>query len=124
VATSQVVAAVTAHVTKAVKSGDTTVQPPSKWAAAAGFNGSEASPLRRLIARVSDNGCGRTGRYRAVSAEEMLELIQMGEAFTKADDGKKAAQAKRIHSKLYPAKRTGAKQAKTTARRKSAKSKA
>lgn len=116
-ANKNVVAEVVTHLNKAVKSGDDTVQQPSKWAAAAGFSGSEASPLRRIIARVSDNGCGRTGRYRPMSAEELLELIELGQAHQESTDAKKATISKRVHGKLYPATKQGAKSAKTAAKR-------
>lgn len=118
-ATSNCVAVVTAHVTKAIKAKDSTVQPPSKWAEAAGFSGSAASPLRAHIARASDNGCGRNGRYPAVTAEGMLELIELGHQFKASEGAKAEAVRKRIRTRVRPkeqaAAKRGTRQAKKTA---------
>jgi hypothetical protein len=120
---TNVVAAVRAECAKAIKQGDTTVQPPSKWASQAGFPGSAASPLRKFMARDSANGVGRQGRYPAVSAEGMLDLLDEAERFqVEKAEAKRQAIAKRIHTKLHPAAKAGAKAAKTQAR--TAKSKA
>lgn len=123
-ANSNCVAEVVAHLTKAVKAKDTTEQTPAQWATAAGFKGSEASPLRRVIARVSENGCGRNARYRAMTAKELLELIDMGQSYSKGTDTKKAQLHKQVRGKLYPATRAGARQAKSTARKSTRKAKA
>lgn len=113
---ANVVAEVTTYVARQVKKGDTTVQAPSKWASDAGFSGSAASSLRAHIARASGNGCGRTGRYPKVSAEGMLELIELGHTFKAAEGAKAATVSKRIGSKLKAASGAGAKQAKATAK--------
>lgn len=111
---TNVVSAVRAECAKAIKQGDTTVQPPSKWATQAGFAGSAASPLRKFMARDSANGVGRTGRYPAVDAAGMLDLLDEAERYqVEKAEPKKAAIAKRIHTKLHPAAKAGAKSAKT-----------
>lgn len=104
---TNVVSAVRSALVKAVKSGDSTVQTPAKWASAAGFQGSAASPLRAHMARVSGNGCGRNSRYPAVSAEELIALLDLADAFVASEGAKREATAKRIHNKLYPAKKGG-----------------
>lgn len=115
---------VRALATAALKSGHAlhgVVQPPSKWATAAGYEGSSASPLRQHIARQSGNGCGRTARYGAVDAQGMVNLIDFGVQFVEADTpAKQTAAAKKTATLLSKAKsagRQGAKQAKTTAKR-------
>jgi hypothetical protein len=110
---TNVVAAVRAECAKAIKAKDNTVQPPSKWATQAGFAGSAASPLRKFLGRDSGNGVGRTGRYPPVDAEGLLDLLDEAERYRVAEDTKKAPIAKRIHTKLHPAAKAGAKSAKT-----------
>lgn len=106
------------------------VQPPSKWAAEAGFQGSSASPLRQHFARQSSNGCGRRSRYPAVDAQGMVNLILYGTQFVEADNqAKQSAAAKRTRTTLDKARsasRQGARQAKagTKAPVKAAKAKA
>lgn len=114
-ATSNCVADVTAYVTKALKAKDSTQQTPAKWADAAGFRGSAASPLRQHIARVSGNGVGRSGRYPAVDAAGMLELIELGHQFKASEGAKAQAISKRIRTKVRPAATKGGRQAKAKA---------
>lgn len=121
---TNVVSAVRSTLVKAIKAGDTTVQPPSKWATQAGFSGSAASPLRAHMARVSGNGCGRQARYPAVSAEELMALLDLADAFVAAEGNKREATAKRIHNKLYPAAKSGGRAAKAKASTAKAKPKA
>ena len=114
---SNVIAEVRRVCARAIKAGDTTVQPPSKWAAAAGFQGSAASPLRAHMARNNGNGCGRNRRYPAVDAEGMLELLDLADKFEAEQEQRKAeAISRRIGTKLRPAQGKGARSAKSQAR--------
>ena len=90
------------------------VQPPSKWADAAGFSGSSASAVRQHIARQSGNGCGRKGRYPAVDAQGMVNLILYGVQYSEADTKPKAeVAAKRTRTLLSKARGASAKSATT-----------
>lgn len=120
---TNVVASVISLCTAALKPGHPlhgTVQPPSKWADAAGFPGSKASPLRKFMARDSANGCGRQGRYAPQDAKGMLDLLHEAEGFAKAEsDAKKDASRKRIQRQLNKGRAATAKggqQAKTQAK--------
>lgn len=79
-ASSNVVAAVTAHVQRLVAQGNTTPQTPAQYAAACGYPGSKASALRAHIARQHKQGAQATGhgRYPAVTPKAMLGLLQGG----------------------------------------------
>lgn len=120
---ANVVADVTALVTKAIKQKSTVVQAPSKWAADAGHTGSAASALRKHIGRASGNGCGRTARYPKVTAEGMLELIELGHQYADAEGAKAQTIAKRIGSKLRPATKSGGRAAKAQAKTRKARAK-
>lgn len=115
---TNVVSAVRLLATQALKSGHAlngVVQPPSKWASAAGFNGSAAGPLRQHMARDSGNGCGRQSRYPAVNAEGMIELLDLADRYhAEKAEAKRSALAKRINGKLRP---TQTRQAKGRARK-------
>ena len=114
-ATTNVVAAVRTHLAKAIKAKSSTIQTPAKWAADAGFTGSAASPLRKHMARDSGNGCGRQGRYPAMSAEELLEVLDLADAFAAEQDAKKRTVKQRaIRSHLRPAAKKGGRQAKAS----------
>lgn len=95
------------------------VQTPAKWASLAGYSGSAASPLRKFMARDSDNGVGRSGRYGAQSAADMLELLDRAEQFATADSETKAEAARRkVRQQLdknRQAAKSGAKQVKGAA---------
>lgn len=115
-AAGNVVAEVRKLATAALKSGHAlhgVEQAPSKWASAAGFDGSAASPLRAHMARSSGNGCGRTRRYPKMTAEVLLETLDLADQFAAAADAKKGVLAKRIGTKVRP---TTVKQAKTQAK--------
>lgn len=113
---TNVVSAVRSELVKAIKAKDSTVQTPAKWAEQAGFRGSAASPLRKFMARDSANGCGRTGRYPAMGAEELLETLDLAETFAASkEEAKRSATAKRISTKLRPAAVRGARVAKAKA---------
>lgn len=86
---------------------------PSKWAAEAGFQGSAASPLREHMARVSGNGCGRQGRYPKMTAEALLETLDLADTYKDSEGAKAQAVAKRIRAKVRPAAQAGAKKAST-----------
>lgn len=114
-ASTNVVSAVRSSLAQAIKAGDTTIQTPAKWAAAAGFSGSAASPLRKFMARDSGNGCGRNNRYGAMSAKELLGLLDDAEKFAvEKVDAKRAAKAKTIRTKLERAAKGGGQSAKVT----------
>lgn len=123
---ANVVSAVHTLATSALKSGHKLhgeVLSPAQWATEAGFPGSKASALRQHIARQSNNGCSRKGRYPKVNAQGMLNLLKYGTEFGAAPKGstKQSAAAKRTASMLAKARagQSGAKQSSRTASRKS-----
>ncbi len=111
---TNVVSQVRIVLSKAVKAKDTEERTPAQWAKLAGFEGSAASPLRKYMARDSKNGVGRRGRYPKMTAQGMLDLLELADRY--ADKHDQATQ-KRIHSKLHPAAKRGARQTKTVAKR-------
>lgn len=120
---TNVVSAVVQLATAALKSGHElhgVVQPPSKWATAAGFPGSKASPLREHMARKSANGVGRTGRYGPQDAKGMLDLLAEADAFvaaeTKAQAETKRRTIRKQLDKNKSAAKRGARQAKTASK--------
>lgn len=122
-ASSNVVASVRTHLVKHAKSS--TVQTPAKWATDAGFQGSEASPLRAFMARSNGNGVGRTGRYARMTATELLEVLDNAEAYKATQDAKRQeVLARKIGAKVKRSAKAGGSQAKTQARTSRRKAKA
>lgn len=126
---TNVVSAVITLCTASLKSSHAlngVVQAPSKWADAAGFSGSQASPLRAQFRKL-DNGVGRSGRYGKLDAKGMLDALAEAEAFAEADTKAKAEVHRRkqrtILQKSRAASSKGADQAKGQAKRTSRKAK-
>lgn len=118
-ASSNCVADVRKLATAALKSGHKfhgAVLKPSQWAKEAGYSGSDASPLRKHMARDSGNGCGRQSRYPAMTAEVLLETLDLADNYVaEKAEAKRDALAKRIGARVRPAK-AGAVQAKGQAK--------
>lgn len=106
--------------TAALKSGHPqhgVVQPPSKWASLAGYSGSAASPLRKHMARDSGNGCGRPNRYPPMSAETLLETLDLADQYqAEKEQRKRDAAARKIGRNVRPATVSGARSAKRQAK--------
>lgn len=96
---SNAVAATIAHATRSQAKGHPQhgqVATPAVWATQAGYPGNKASSVRQQLARNAGNGCGRTQRYGALTAAQLLTALGQGQQYTQAQQAGNAAKAAAI----------------------------